>query len=479
MKSTLLLMLTFLFFTVSYGQKTPCNVKKTEWQTAESNDDGAVLYLVETSSCVKQELCGQPRIILKHTFKRPMWFKIKLRGLDCADRLIEAEFFTGNKYLTTNEEFASQQNWHSFKSISALLRVEVSVEQITYQNITFNKERNTVETYKDGKLVEKPADKPTTPPITTPSVKNEKVVEKPVVKPAEKPTTTTPPTTTPSVKTEKVAEKPTVKPTTPPTTTPSVKTDKVVAQPTAKPAVGQPSTKPAVKVQPVQPAIIEVPYTQKMAIGLNIGLLNAPGLDFSYQFTPRLGARIGYGYMGYSINDFTYTHLSTQSDGTPQTTAMLIDAKFNMDNINLSGEYSFDKKGRFRLMAGAMIFPKKNVKIGGSLSNTLNFNELVITPEDIGSGILTLGYASKISPFVGLGIGRLIPRKRLNLSFDMAVAYMGDYSVGIDVKPGLLLERNKENAPIIERNLNAKIQNKILPTFNLRLAYKLNYTEPD
>jgi hypothetical protein len=558
MKGTVLFSLLLLSFSIGYGQKPPCDIKKSDWQTALSVEDGTVQYQVETTNCVGSEVCGQPRIVLKHTFKRPLWFKINLRGFDCSDKPLETAFMTGNKHSAPDEAYSVQQNWHSFKSVSEVLNVEVSYEQPIVKHISFDKEDKSIKTYTNGILVDKAVaaaantpsplqrspvgqessrtvetvetvDKPTTKPTVA-----EKPTAKPVEKPIEKPVVAvkTPPSPQESsrtVKTEQKVEKPTTKPTvaekptakpvekpvdvtkTPPSpqessrtvttakpadkpadvakTTPAATTakpaDKPVA-PTKTPPSPQESSRTVTTAKPVEKptakqaaepqktdSLLTAAFAPKMAIGLNVGLFNAPGLDFAYQFAPRWAARISFGYMSHSITDYPYDYSTRQSDGTTRTTTFLIDGKLNMDNVNLSGEYNLGKKGRFRLMGGVMFFPKKNVQVGGSVNTSFKFNEIDVTPEDIGSGIVTLGYASKISPFIGFGVGRLFPRKRLNLSFDLGVAYMGDFKVGIDVDPGMITKRNEENAPVFERNLNKNIQNKLLPTGNLRLAYRI------
>jgi hypothetical protein len=244
MKGTVLFSLLFLSLSASYGQKAPCDLKKSAWQTALSVEDGMVQYLVETSNCVGSEVCGQPRIILKHTFKKPLWFKINLRGFDCSNSQIETTFATGNKHIAPDEEFSVQQNWHSFKVVTEALNVEVSYEQPVVKHISFDKEDKTIKTYTNGNLVDQAVvEASNTPAVetvetaaksvvaaaSTPSVKTEKTAEKPVVAAAS----------TPSVKTEKTVEKPVVAA----ASTPSVKTtktaEKVVEKPTEKPIVVQ------------------------------------------------------------------------------------------------------------------------------------------------------------------------------------------------------------------------------------------------
>jgi hypothetical protein len=274
MKGTVLFSLLFLSLSASYGQKSPCDLKKSTWQTALSVEDGTVQYLVETSNCVGSEVCGQPRIILKHTFKKPLWFKVKLRGFDCSNSPLETTFATGNKHITPDEEFSVQQNWHSFKAVTEVLNVEVTYEQPVVKHITFNKEDNTIKNYTNGTLVDqavvaaastpsvetaKTAEKPVVAAASTPVAKPTKTIEKPVVskttKTVEKPVaaasipsvekveTVEKPvaaaTSTPSVETVKTVDEPVVSS----RKDPSVKTEKMVEKPTEKPVVAQPVEK--------------------------------------------------------------------------------------------------------------------------------------------------------------------------------------------------------------------------------------------
>jgi hypothetical protein len=236
MKGTVLFSLLFLFLSASYGQKSPCDLKKSTWQTALSVEDGTVQYLVETSNCVGSEVCGQPRIILKHTFKKPLWFKVKLRGFDCSNSQLETTFATGNKHIAPDEEFSVQQNWHSFKAVTEVLNVEVTYEQPVVKHITFNKEDNTIKNYTNGTLV----DQAVVAAASTPSVETTKTAEKSV---AGKPTKTIEKSVAaesiPSVETVKTAEKPIVAS----RKDPSVKTEKMVEKPTEKPVVAQPVEK--------------------------------------------------------------------------------------------------------------------------------------------------------------------------------------------------------------------------------------------
>jgi hypothetical protein len=211
-------------------------------------------------------------------------------------------------------------------------------------------------------------------------------------------------------------------------------------------------------------------FTKNVSVGLNIGLANGIGLDVAYRFSPHWAGKLGLNYAQYTQKGIEYSYQST-TNGTTTTQRMSFDAAVNISNLAATFEYTPGPKGRFKLIGGLTYFPQNTIDAGGQLLTTLKFNDVVLTPEDIGSGNVQIGFSQKISPYIGMGIGRTFPRKRLNLSLDLGTQYKGDYKVKINVKPGLLLKQNEDNAAILERNFNEKWYGHFFPVLNLRLAY--------
>ena len=212
---------------------------------------------------------------------------------------------------------------------------------------------------------------------------------------------------------------------------------------------------------------------KEMAIGLNLGISNGVGVDFAYRLAKHWTGRIAYNYADYTKKDYTYDITSTSSDGTKTIQKVSFDAGVKLSNLALNMEFTPGTKGRFKLIGGLSYFPTNEFTVSGEMASTIKFNDVVLNPEDLGSGIVTIGYKQKIAPFIGLGFGRTFPRKRINVSFDMGSYYKGDYKVAINVNPGALLEENESNAAILERNLNQKWNQKLLPVFNFRIGYRL------
>ena len=117
--------------------------------------------------------------------------------------------------------------------------------------------------------------------------------------------------------------------------------------------------------------------------------------------------------------------------------------------------------------------PNNTVTVGGEILSVIKFNDVTLNSDDIGSGNIQVGFSQKVSPYIGMGFGRTFPRKRMNVSFDLGTQYKGDYTVKINMKPGLLLKQNEENAVALARNFNEKWYGHFFPVVNFRLAYRI------
>ncbi|MBL7813444.1 MAG: hypothetical protein JNL70_00465 [Saprospiraceae bacterium] len=224
---------------------------------------------------------------------------------------------------------------------------------------------------------------------------------------------------------------------------------------------------------PAVPESAEPKPKKEMSVGLNVGVVNGIGIDLSYKFAKHWAGRIAYNYANYTKNDYVYDIVSTNPDGTKNTQKVSFDAGVKFSNVAMNVEFMPGEKGRFKLIGGLSVFPSNKIIASGEMISTFKFNDMQLNPEDLGSGIGTIGFKSKVSPFLGMGFGRTFPRKRVNVSMDLGAYYKGNYAVDIDVTPGALLEENESNAAILERNLNAKFVHKVFPVLNFRLAYRL------
>jgi hypothetical protein len=210
-----------------------------------------------------------------------------------------------------------------------------------------------------------------------------------------------------------------------------------------------------------------------ISVGFNLGVTNGLGIDAAYRFAKHWSGKIAVNYADFTKNNYTYDIVSTNSDGTKNVQTISFDAAIRLSNLALSTEYSLGRKGRFRFIGGLAFFFKNTVTVGGQAVTAIKYKDLFLTPDDIGSGSIQVGFNTKVAPFIGFGLGRLVPNKRLNFSFDFGTHYKSEYRVAIKIKPGIILAKSEENAAVLTRNFNQKWYGKFWPYVNLRWAYRI------
>jgi hypothetical protein len=218
----------------------------------------------------------------------------------------------------------------------------------------------------------------------------------------------------------------------------------------------------------------EATQQKKWAIGAQFGLSQVPGVDVAYQFAPKWQGRMGFGLMKFNTSyEMLLTTKDLQTEAkTPKS--VLIDASVRMSQVSAMVEYLPWLSGKIRLIGGLAWFPKKEVSASATLQNMSLGVIQNLTPEEMGRITVNLGFKSQVSPYLGVGFGKLIPDKRFNISGEVGAYYLGDYKVkSIDVQEGVILKEAEQNAPILERNLNAKPKLKLYPNLNIRVGIRL------
>jgi hypothetical protein len=205
-------------------------------------------------------------------------------------------------------------------------------------------------------------------------------------------------------------------------------------------------------------------YPQRYAIGLVLpGTQAFIGVDIAAKVAPKFDVRLGYNFLSF---DLALTNYAIQSGSDNRYN---INTKFDMSALTLLGGYAPGKKERFRLTAGLGYFPQNRINGDFEVAQEVRFNDVTISPDEVGQAIWSYTYASKISPYVGITFGRVIARKsRLSFSCDLGSFYKGKPDIEIDAT-GLLTE-NYRNEEVLERNLKSATW---WPVASMRLGFRI------
>lgn len=205
---------------------------------------------------------------------------------------------------------------------------------------------------------------------------------------------------------------------------------------------------------------LEPAYLNKSAVGVFAG---APGfgLEYAYNINKNLNLRVRGSY--FSMSDYPVAY---SIDGRNIDVGASADA--------LSGdvllEYLPFSRSSFRLVGGISYINS----MGGSavilMKDNVYFGDLELTPADVGELDIMMNY-SGIAPYVAMGFGRAVPRKRVGLSVEMGTYYVGPPEIEMEATKLLTPTANEQQEQNLEEALDSF---RWMPSILLKLSVRLN-----
>ena len=172
-------------------------------------------------------------------------------------------------------------------------------------------------------------------------------------------------------------------------------------------------------------------FTQ-WAVGINGGLYGV-GLQAATNLSPHFSLRAGFDYLGYSRQDVA--SFEAEIEGyeqygiSPTVEAEITKASITFPNFKLMLDYYPVRNGIFSL-TGGFYFGSNSVEGEGLIHDyetisavmgeepSLTYEDIVFQPNSDGSfdALLTMG--NSLKPYIGLGLGRTIPKNRVGVRFE-------------------------------------------------------------
>lgn len=178
------------------------------------------------------------------------------------------------------------------------------------------------------------------------------------------------------------------------------------------------------------------------------------GANFRYVLNKNIAFRVGGSYGQAGINDkinigaFKSKNRFSGKIGTVHALVELMPEKF------------------FRVIAGGAYLSNAQVAIYFEPKDTYSFEGITLTPDEIGSLEFQMNWGT-VAPYLGLGIGRGIPKKKFNVNVDLGAYYLsGPKVTAIGTK---LLTNNDSNAAIIQNNMKSY---RFIPVAQLNFNFK-------
>lgn len=208
----------------------------------------------------------------------------------------------------------------------------------------------------------------------------------------------------------------------------------------------------------------ETTFLNHFGIGVSMGTRNFVGGDLVINIISQLNVRLGYNQF-----DLAFSDVETSISGfTNQNLAF--DGRIQQNNVEVLFEWGI-LNSRLRFVAGPVITLDNQFSSDFRLTEDVQINDITIPAEEVGTGSVMINHSLAVFPYVGIGIGRSLPWRRVGVSLDVGAYYKGITSV--DLSANGLIQANAGNEAIINRNLREEIALSLWPVISLRVAYRI------
>lgn len=198
-----------------------------------------------------------------------------------------------------------------------------------------------------------------------------------------------------------------------------------------------------------------------MSVALAIGMSGA-GIEFgrSLSASNRLFLKAGLSYIGYNkLYNFEYNPKST----------IKIDPDVRHGQAYAGINYFPFKKSTFYLTSGIGYLYSSKLKAVINTETGFVISDTEIAAEDFGKINIELQW-NKITPFVGLGFGRTVPKSRIGVGAEIGVYYLGSPQIHLDYTGILEITNIDEVLPKIQDNMKGYAY---LPALNFKIRYRI------
>ncbi|MEN9918592.1 MAG: hypothetical protein RL662_1028 [Bacteroidota bacterium] len=229
-------------------------------------------------------------------------------------------------------------------------------------------------------------------------------------------------------------------------------------------------------------------FFDRISFGIGASTMG-PGIEVMTTLSQNLNLRLGYNFLEYKSPKFTVgiddENIKGAVDGnfSPDYTG---DGKFKLNHGHVLFDIHPMSFGIFHLTAGVFM-GKNEVKVKGRLANPdtgggvqladnvtswpqLGFHDYNLNIRNDGTLDADLKLGNFVKPYVGIGLGKSIPKSRLGFKFELGALYNGDYKLSQNGE--VLASANQVSESFKDVDEYTKYF-KWWPVINFQLIYRL------
>lgn len=182
------------------------------------------------------------------------------------------------------------------------------------------------------------------------------------------------------------------------------------------------------------------------------------GLEYAKKFSSKLNAKVAWHF--FNLKDFGRENISLNGS----TVDVLANLKVSI--IDLGIEYLPFNNSSFKISTGLGLL--SNVKAGGVLTYTesVTIGSIIISKQDVGEIASDITW-SGIAPYIGIGFGRAVPKRKVELGIEFG-AYFAS-SPNVDLTATELLAPTASQQEYLQESLEGY---RFIPRIQFKLAHK-------
>ncbi len=199
-----------------------------------------------------------------------------------------------------------------------------------------------------------------------------------------------------------------------------------------------------------------VPF--KPSLGINVqGSTLGIGGNVYYNVIPKFTVRAGFDAIGVKFNtDINQSDISLKAKFKVRTSGFSVGADYQFLN--------------FMYVAGGIGLFRFKPEGHGIPTSSISFGDIEIKPETIGTLDIKVRQGFSVSPYLGIGFGKLAPKKKVSFAFEIGTYYMG--SPKLDIYATGMLEPSADPDHVATLQKQFK-QYRFYPVVKFSLGIKL------
>jgi hypothetical protein len=201
----------------------------------------------------------------------------------------------------------------------------------------------------------------------------------------------------------------------------------------------------------------EIDWNTGWAGGFKVGTLG-PGIEGIKSVNANWNARAGFSFLPFRTNsEITIGNLNLD-----------IDARNRIGGLNLQGDFFFKPWFYF---TGGLLVDLVHSKILISLTDTVDYGDIPIHPDEVGSLTARVRPGWIIAPFLGIGVGNTMPvDRKVWFNVELGAIYHG--------KPRFRLEAEQMITPTASRENEIALKNafkgyRFYPMLSAQVNYRI------